>query len=310
MRTADVECHLSCQPGWGLDYEQLSAGSFEGSIDHVCLPGLSLVRESANCAVRQRGEMTQSGYGFAVPVRLDDEALFNGQRWSLDCVAVGPSNDLELSCPASFLLMGVVVDAGLIGMLHRKIFGRDLSSWLNQQVVVQLQPQAATRLRGALQQAFDAVEAAPKLLDDRTACDQLRDAILSEWLAVLPLDVDTGDLKLVGARRRVVDRACSLILAQRDEPISLLELCGRIGVSESKLNYCFQDVLGISPGRYLKAVRLNHVRRELRRCRDRGIGVQDIAAHWGFWHLGQFSSDYKRQFAELPSQTLRAARRA
>jgi AraC family ethanolamine operon transcriptional activator len=120
--------------------------------------------------------------------------------------------------------------------------------------------------------------------------------------------VDTGELKAVNARRRVVDRACSLIGAQHDEPVSLLQLCSRIGVSESKLNYCFQDVLGISPGRYLKAARLNKVRRELKGCRDRRIGVQDIAAHWGFWHLGQFSCDYKRQFGELPSETLRVAR--
>jgi AraC-like DNA-binding protein len=34
---------------------------------------------------------------------------------------------------------------------------------------------------------------------------------------------------------------------------------------------------------------------------------QDAAARWGFWHLGQFSRDYKGQFGELPSQTLKAA---
>ena len=33
--------------------------------------------------------------------------------------------------------------------------------------------------------------------------------------------------------------------------------------------------------------------------------VQDTAARWGFWHGGQFADDYRRQFDELPSQTLR-----
>jgi AraC family ethanolamine operon transcriptional activator len=49
-------------------------------------------------------------------------------------------------------------------------------------------------------------------------------------------------------------------------------------------------------------VRLNGVRRELR---STAATVQDAAARWGFWHLGQFSRDYKRQFGELPSQTLK-----
>jgi len=55
-------------------------------------------------------------------------------------------------------------------------------------------------------------------------------------------------------------------------------------------------------------VRLNKVRRELKRCLDERIGVYDIAVKWGFWHFSQFSLDYKRHFAELPSETLRRAR--
>ena len=51
-------------------------------------------------------------------------------------------------------------------------------------------------------------------------------------------------------------------------------------------------------------MRLNGVRRELRQGR---AAVQDVAARWGFWHMGQFSRDYKQQFGELPSVTLRRA---
>jgi AraC family ethanolamine operon transcriptional activator len=32
--------------------------------------------------------------------------------------------------------------------------------------------------------------------------------------------------------------------------------------------------------------------------------VVDIAAQYGFWHMGQFSKDYKNLFGELPSSTL------
>jgi AraC-like DNA-binding protein len=51
----------------------------------------------------------------------------------------------------------------------------------------------------------------------------------------------------------------------------------------------------------------NHLIGVLRGLRDaaKGVTVQDVAAHWGFWHLGQFAQDYKRLFGELPSTTLR-----
>jgi AraC family ethanolamine operon transcriptional activator len=33
--------------------------------------------------------------------------------------------------------------------------------------------------------------------------------------------------------------------------------------------------------------------------------VQAAAVRWGFFHFGQFARDYKLQFGELPSLTLR-----
>ena len=101
--------------------------------------------------------------------------------------------------------------------------------------------------------------------------------------------------------------ACALLLAQHDTPLSLLAVCREVGASPRKLSYCFQDVLGLSPARFVKATRLNAVRRELAQGAREGSpqSVYDVAARWGFWHFGHFSSDYKRQFGELPSQTLK-----
>jgi hypothetical protein len=31
----------------------------------------------------------------------------------------------------------------------------------------------------------------------------------------------------------------------------------------------------------------------------------DVANNWGFWYMGRFAADYRRQFGELPSVTLR-----
>ena len=33
--------------------------------------------------------------------------------------------------------------------------------------------------------------------------------------------------------------------------------------------------------------------------------ISQIAIEWGFWHMGQFSADYKKMFGETPSTTLR-----
>lgn len=80
-------------------------------------------------------------------------------------------------------------------------------------------------------------------------------------------------------------------------PLSIAELCVQLGISRRTLQYAFQDALNLNPIAYLRAVRLNHVRRELRL----GDSVTLAATKWGFWHLSSFAHDYRVMFGELPS---------
>jgi len=62
----------------------------------------------------------------------------------------------------------------------------------------------------------------------------------------------------------------------------------------------------VTPKQYLQATRLGCVRKEL--CRNgSAVKITDVAAEWSFWHMGKFAADYRRQFGELPSETLRRA---
>ena len=90
-----------------------------------------------------------------------------------------------------------------------------------------------------------------------------------------------------------------------DEPLTVQQICGAIGVSERTLQYAFQEQLGVTPKQYLQSVRLGGVRRDLRGS-EPSIKIADVANRWGFWHLGQFAADYCRQFGELPSENCRA----
>ena len=36
--------------------------------------------------------------------------------------------------------------------------------------------------------------------------------------------------------------------------------------------------------------------------------ISDVANRWGFWHMGSFAADYRKQFGELPSETLRSVK--
>jgi len=127
-------------------------------------------------------------------------------------------------------------------------------------------------------------------------------AVLSMLDASKP---DTAASNSFMRRQRIVASARDHALGQCDRLITVPDLCERLHVSRRTLQYCFEDVLGISPIQYLRIIRLNRARRALCEHHASSRKVSEIAADWGFWHLGQFSSDYRKLFGKSPSDSLR-----
>jgi AraC family ethanolamine operon transcriptional activator len=109
-----------------------------------------------------------------------------------------------------------------------------------------------------------------------------------------------------GRRQSIVAEAREYVLTNRERAVNVPELCERLHVSRRTLQYCFQDVLGMAPATYLRTIRLNGARRDLCNAAPASRSVQDVAAAWGFWHLSQFATDYRKLFGMLPSDTLKA----
>ena len=86
---------------------------------------------------------------------------------------------------------------------------------------------------------------------------------------------------------------------------TLTELCQQLERSQRSLYYAFHECYGLPPMEYLKLLRLQAVRRALRSAEVEAVTVTNVASQFGFWHMGQFSADYKKMFGESPSTTLR-----
>lgn len=297
---------VGAQLGWNLRYEQLSSGPFRGRIHRVALPGLTLLREDIGPSVRQRGRLSPDVYGLALSLADPPDLFFNGQRVPSHAVMCGKGDDIDMTTPADFTMLAVVAERSLLNPLWERMYQKPLAGWLEKQLVIQTSPEKAQAVRDVHLAVIAQADALARRPTDEQALRQLRDEILIEWIEALPAQVSTRDLPSVERRKRLVDRACELMLSHSDEPLSVLDVCARVGTSRRKLNYCFQEVLGTTPVKYLRSLRLNGVRAALRHAGP-DTRVQDVASHWGFWHLSQFAQDYRRLFGELPSATLQRA---
>ncbi|MBR1127631.1 helix-turn-helix domain-containing protein [Bradyrhizobium iriomotense] len=308
--STDVDEHCAALGRWRLSYDQISAGAFRGSFTQLSLPHVEVFREITSQQVRQYGQLGADSFGIGLPWDGDGEVNCNGASVAGAQVIACIDAEVDMCTPKGFELRGVVASAALIEELAASLdIALPRSVWHQLRVIEMAEAQIA-RLRAHLAAIQETITTAPEQFDDPAARQALEDALLVEIMDMLPTARPTDPGRSAAARKRTVDHARALMHGSGERALSLLEVCKAVGASPRKLGYCFQEVLGTSPMHYWRAMRLNRVRRDLKRAGGAGTSVYDIAVQHGFWHFSQFSLDYKRHFSEKPSETLRRARLA
>lgn len=102
----------------------------------------------------------------------------------------------------------------------------------------------------------------------------------------------------------IVQHTEQFMRANLRNDIYVTEMCNAAGVSERALRYAFEDLLGISPNRYLSMLRLCTACRSLTLSDISRRSVKSVALSCGLWDLSRFADSYRRVFGELPHDTL------
>ncbi len=297
----DADEHAEALRAWDQRYEQLTPGRFTGRVTETWLDDVQVFRESTNQMVLQSGRAWPGACILGLVVASAGDAVFRDHSVSAGSgFAFGAPGEFSLRAPRDFDVIGIAVAEGCLrDGADEAVAGR---------LPAVLPESAALRRLGSLARAhLDAVETGVAAVFDRP---EVRRAFVSSLLVGVDAVLLRGDRQpevSPRARSHLVERAREHLAAQREVPVTVAELCAALGVSRRTLQYCFQDVLGVSPVQFLRALRLNGVRRELRRTTP-DERVADVAARWGFWHPSQFSADYRTMFGERPSETVRRER--
>lgn len=95
----------------------------------------------------------------------------------------------------------------------------------------------------------------------------------------------------------------STIHRNLDSPPTVNELADLSGLTTRAVQILFAKHIGLSPLAYMKAKRLHEVKNKLLKQPLARGAIVDTANEMGFWHMGQFSKDFKRQFGYNPRDT-------
>ncbi|MDP9877442.1 AraC family ethanolamine operon transcriptional activator [Variovorax boronicumulans] len=290
--------HTRLLDGWGLTYEQLSRGRFQGSLNEAWIEGVHLYQETLAQSVFQTGAMRQGCISLGVFASLSGEARWFGKPVTIDDVIfLDSGGELLLSTPKhSTLLVLCLPHPRFTESTER----RELHHFVHHPALAQV-------LRRQIGQALGQLLTQPLRFSRESArrlfCADMQN-LADDCLRVAsgaPLDACRG------RAIQVVHRAMDYMHERRGEMVSIDSLCSATYTSRRNLQKSFVKVTGESPAQFLKAQRLNGVRRDILNA-PAGRMIGDIAIDWGFWHVSQFSVDYKRLFGESPSDTVQYAR--
>ncbi|MFM0402347.1 helix-turn-helix domain-containing protein [Paraburkholderia aspalathi] len=294
--------------GWSQTYDQLTAGRFVGGLTELCLDHMQVFVETTSHTLRQTCEVQEDAYWFGIPTCPAGSGRIDTQVIAADALAFRPGGiEFELLTSAGYEIFGVVVKGEVLRRYAAEVERVGLAEHLPNTEVVPIGMARKERLCASLRQLLDdgAANGAPL---STFARNNLQASVLASLFDVGALPAD-GQIEMPtrGRRQSIVSEARDYVLANRERAINVPELCERLHVSRRTLQYCFQDVLGMAPATYLRTIRLNGARRDLCNASRESRSVQDIAAAWGFWHLSQFATDYRKLFGMRPSDTLKAA---
>jgi len=287
-------------------YCQTGPGRFAGTI---CLypetGGVRVCREQTNVPLMQQGALRTGARMFAVPLNVRRCTTYQGVAMSDTIAHLAGGQTFEVHSAGAVDYVMVSVDDDAFAGYAEYLGGLDTLHWLTQSTL-SVGRAALERVSAEVGACVDAVAQDTAALRFGNARKALREDVIGSLLHLLveaapPPRRNVTHLTYAD----VVQRSREHVQANRDEAISVMDLCRLLRVSRRTLQTSFQEVSGVSPSTYLRAVRLTAVRKLLRETPAAELGIGSAAARWGFLNSSKFAADFRNMFGISPSQVVR-----
>ena len=302
-RLEDFDAIADALKGWDVDFRLLAGGKATGEIEAVATGRAVVQRNRLGWRLLQRGASPNGFHVFGIGVDARQRFPWCGQELRDDRMLVFPHGGEYTSVSdETFHGYSLAFDAALVRDTARLLGLSSGSETFPMAGVFNVGRERTTRIRGSVAGIVAAARKQPSGdpwpgLTRAIEWDLLADLLKAFAIGRAP---KTPSTKL---RTLAIRRSTEFVEAAAGRPVTVREVCEASGVSWRTLDYAFKEHYGVSPEAFLKARRLNFVRQELRDSNGAGR-VRDVASRWGFWHMSQFATDYRKLFDELPSETL------
>ena len=293
-----------------VDFPADGGADLDAHINGVYLSGMYLGFASYGRAIAIQATARRSDFWLQFPTQRRFEVDIAGQHLLCDMhhgAMLSPTlqSRVRPEPGCARLVLSMSRDA-LIRQLSA-LLGRPISTPLTFQSSIRLDQGYGWSLARYIRTAVDDFEQHESLMCGPIARNTFEQFIITALLTSHPHNY-SDQLRRADKppSTRQVRRAIEYIESNLTAPITMADIVAAAGVSGRVLFKHFNRATGTSPMAYLREARFRGVRDDLRRARPEER-IVDIAALWGFDHIGRFAIEYRRRFGEKPSETKSSA---
>ncbi|WP_374313364.1 AraC family transcriptional regulator [Microbacterium sp.] len=217
-----------------------------------------------------------------------------------------PGRPVEIASEGHFAQLSLMIPRDHLQIEVQNLLGRDLLRPIEFHGEIDLLTPGAQAMVQMLRVIDSASGHDGGLLTNTLGTQRLEQVLVHSLLFAQPHNYSAA---LAGpapaAGLRPVSQAVELLRESPEHPWTLTELATAVSLSGRSLQEGFRRTLNSTPMGYLRRLRLEKVREELTSASPETISVTEVAARWGFTHLGRFAAAYRSEYSERPSETLR-----
>jgi AraC family ethanolamine operon transcriptional activator len=282
---------------WNLEMFPLEAGSVDYKIKQAVTSNFMIGEGDFSCRTEQRGATPLGFRTFVIPANDSVQYCWRGRHLHGNCLSLFPENgELHSISNHTFHVYTISFHQSLVNAECNILGSKRLEDSIKGEKVWEIEKNTM----GLIRELARNIILQSSL--NKSTC-YLQQRLLREILLIIRDSEERRPLPMQLKKHKILKKATDWMRERTIQPAPLSQLYQELSVSERAAQIAFKDQFGVSMKTYYKNYRLLRIHEGLKKS-DPTTTVGDVAASFGYWHLGQFSKDYKNVIGELPSTTL------
>ena len=297
----DIDLLRETVKKWNLEVLPLQARGLSYHITQAISPEFMVSEANFSCLTEQNGASPSGFRTFVIPAHGNVEYRWRGHELKGNHLSLFPPNgELHSISNQTFHVYTVSFAVSILNSAIAFTGSSKMNDSLKGENIWHIHEASMQKMR-------DLARCVIMNSATNQPTNHLQQILLREILVAIRDSEEVTTKSILIKKQKTLLTATNWMKNSIESPRSLSNLYNSLGVSERSVQSTFKTQFGMSLKAYYKIYRLSRVNQALRNAR-KGDTVVDIASTFGYWHMGQFSKDYKKYIGELPSQTLERSR--